>query len=218
MQERKRAKMVAEIAGFTGRTDLVSFANIGREGTDVIPLRQARTVAFLSTFCSSVFLDDINRPLKILLIEGEFYKKENLLEFTDSYNEILKLPEAIRALDQKLSLTGEFGMAYEEARKDAASPQSRKRRMQETIRAADSEADGLIKRSIEALKTIENIIDGVLHGEVGGRYDSVSDLGFLDGKNNKTYLKSLEYARIQCGHAALLLDDLTTLDGKVFGT
>jgi hypothetical protein len=218
LQERKRTKLVAEISEFTGKPGLDSFPNIGREGEDAIPLRQARTLAFLATFCSSVFLDDINRALKILLIEGEFYKKENLVEFTDSYNEILKLPDAIRAYDRKLAPSGEFGTPYVEALKDAASPQSRKRRMQEAIRAAEAEADGIIRRSLEALKILENIIAGVLHGEVGGRYDSVSDLGFLDGKNNKAYLKSLEFARTQCSRAALLLDELTVLDGKVFGT
>lgn len=218
LQERKRTVVAAEMAEFTGRQEFESFRFIGCSEPDAVPVRQARALAFLLTFLKTVFVDDINRPLKVLLIEGEFYKKENRLEFTNSYNALLKMTEEMQQFDQKLSPAGEIGRTYRADLAAETSPQARKRDLQETVRLADTVADGLVSRTRTALQTLDLVISGILHGEVGGRYDSVSDLGYLDGKNNKNYLRSLERARVQCVRAGSLLDELAALDARVFAS
>jgi hypothetical protein len=57
-----------------------------------------------------------------------------------------------------------------------------------------------------------SLLQGFLKGEAGGRYDSLANLAYLDGKANKEFLRSLDRAKDRCEKALGLLAELSGLE------
>ena len=62
------------------------------------------------------------------------------------------------------------------------------------------------------MRTMVDILRGFLKGEAGGRYDSLANLSYIDGKSNKDFQRSLDRAKDRCERAMGLLSELSGLD------
>ena len=60
----------------------------------------------------------MNKALKILFINGNFYKKENRTSFTDAYNNMTTTYDKIHALDKSVSPEGDLGIEIEAAKNE----------------------------------------------------------------------------------------------------
>jgi hypothetical protein len=210
---RRYSALAEEIASFVGEPGPAGFQNISREERDAAPsIKLDVALSFLDAFYRGPFLRELNRPLKIILVDGEFYRKDNRIEFTDAYDSLLHINEQIALLDSRLSPEGEFGEAWRLARNEMGPAANRKRKMQAVARSAEEEAERIARRAGYGLSTLVNIFRGFLKGEAGGRYDSLANLSFLDGKANKEFVRSLENAKDRCERALSLLAELSGLD------
>lgn len=209
---RKMQDLQSDIAGFLGSAEPVRFGYISEEGREGgPPVRLEKALAFLSTFYERLFVPEMNRILKILLIEGEFYKKDNRVEYTDAYNELLQIPEALSGLDARLGPGGDLGSAWVQAREELVSLPLKRRKVQAALQAANGEAEALLNRSREAMKRMQAILKGLLKGEAGGRYDSLSNLSYIEGKGNKEFLRNLDSIKNRLERAVHFLDELERL-------
>jgi len=210
--ERRMQDLQTDIVDFLGSPEPVQFGHISEEGRDgAPPIRLEKALAFLSAFYEKLFAPDMNRSLKILLIEGEFYKKDNRVEYTDAYNELLQIPETLSALDDRLGPGGDLGSAWVQAREELVSLPIKHRKVQSALQAANSEAEALLCRSRGAMKQMQVILKGLLKGEAGGRYDSLSNLSYIEGKSNKEYLRSLDSIKNRLDRTVHFLDELEKL-------
>ncbi len=148
----------------------------------------------------------------MVLVDGEFYRKDNRIEFTDAYDALLRLPDLLAALDAKMGPEGEIGSAWLAASREIGSSSAKRRKSRSLIRVAEEEAERLIEREGAALKTLVHIIRGFLKGEAGGRYDSLANLSYIDGKANKDFQRSLDRAKDRCEKALDLLAELSGVD------
>jgi len=164
---------------------------------------------FLEAFYHKTFLADINRVLKTVLLEGEFYKRDNRIDFTDAYNEILQTGDQLKKLDSRLSPEGELGTAYVQARGELASTQIKKRKIESAMKAAETEAESILVRITDSIGRMHEILRAILSTEVRGRYDSLSNLGRIDGNSNKDFQNGLEAAKDKLEKAHFLLGELT---------
>lgn len=211
--EHRNKELVEEIASFVGEPGPAGFAYISREEReDVPPVRLDMALVFLDAFYRGPFLRELNRPLKIVLVDGEFYRKDNRVEFTDAYDALLRIPEHIAALDAKLAPDGELGIAWIATRNEIGSAPAKRRKLQSLARAADDEAERLIRREGIALRKMTAILQGFLKGEAGGRYDSLSNLSYIEGKGNKEFQRNLDRAKDRCERAYSFLAELSGLD------
>jgi hypothetical protein len=211
--EHRTKELLAEIRTFVGEPGPASFAHLSREESERAPaLRQELALAFLDAFYRGPFLRELNRLLKIVLVDGEFYRKDNRVEFTDAYDSILRIPELLSALDARLAPEGEIGGAWAAAYREIGAPMIRRRKTQTIARLAEEEAEQIIKREGTALHTMVQIILGFLKGEAGGRYDSLANLSSIDGKASKEFLRNLDRAKDRCEKALSLLSELSGLD------
>ncbi|GAB4365560.1 MAG: DUF5312 domain-containing protein [Spirochaetales bacterium] len=126
---------------------------------------------FLRTFFQTLFVGRYNRPLRIILVEGLFYKEENRKEYTDAFGVLLKLEEEL----EPLVLPDSWESLPQEQRK---SLESRVLLWSEQFR--------------DSIQSLERILDGILFGEAGGRYDTLSNLGSVGGRGNAQLLQSLQ--------------------------
>jgi len=210
---RRYTALAEEIASFVGEPGPAVFQNISREERDAAPsIKLDVALSFLDAFYRGPFLRELNRPLKIILVDGEFYRKDNRVEFTDAYDSLLHISEQIALLDSRLAPEGEFGEAWTLARNEMGSSSARKRKLQAVAGSAEEEAERVVRRAGYGLSTLVKILRGFLKGEAGGRYDSLANLSFLDGKSNKEFVRSLDNAKDRCERAFILLAELSGLD------
>jgi len=210
--ERRLQDLEADITGFLGSPELGHFSFISETGKEGIPpIRLEKALAFLSAFYERLFVPEMNRSLKILLIEGEYYKKENRVEYTDAYNELLQIPEVLSVLDKRLGPEGDMGIAYAQARGELVSLPIKRRKIQSALQAANTEAENLLNRTTGAMKRMQLILQGLLKAEAGSKYDSLSNLSFIEGKANKEYLRSLDSIKNKLERTMFFLDELEKL-------
>ncbi|HOX12044.1 MAG TPA: DUF5312 family protein [Spirochaetia bacterium] len=209
---RRMQDLQSDIAGFLGSSEPVRFEYINEEGREGSPpVRLEKALGFLSAFYERLFVPEMNRTLKILLIEGEFYKKDNRVEYTDAYNELLQIPEALSGLDARLGPGGDLGSAWVQAKEELVSLPLKRRKVQAALQAANGEAEALLSRSREAMKRMQAILKGLLKGEAGGRYDSLSNLSYIEGKGNKEFLRNLDSIKNRLERTVHFLDELEKL-------
>jgi hypothetical protein len=208
--ERRLNQLESDIVTLVGADVQSELHAILEQGTDTIPpSRQARVLRFIEAFYHKTFLQEINRSLKLILLEGEFYKRDNRLEFTDAYNTILQTGDALRALDYRLCPEGELGANYTQAKKELVSIQIRKRKVDSAIHAAENEAESLITRTSEAFGRMQMILKGILAGEARSRYDSLSNLSRIEGKSNRDFQRALGICKDKLEKAVYLIDELS---------
>ena len=212
--EHRDRELLEEISAFVGDPGPAGFVNISREESESAPsLRYHLALVFLDAFFRGPFLREINRPLKIVLVDGEFYRKDNRVEFTDAFDSLLRLPELLPALDARLGPQGDIGMAWRLAMKELGPAAVKRRKTMSIARLLEEEAEQIVKREGVALRTIVHIIRGFMKGEAGGRYDSLANLALLDNKaSNKDFLRSLDRAKDRCERALYLLSEVSGLD------
>lgn len=207
--ERRVALLESEIQALVGKDPPGWFVNLSESGTDSTPpLRFAKALRFLEAFYHHAFLGDINKPLKTILLDGEFYKRDNRMDFTDAYNEILQTGDALKRLDARLSPNGELGAAYALAQSEMASTQIKRRKIESAIKAAETESEALLARSGDAMARLNEILKAILSREARGRYDSLSNFSSIDGRANKDFQRSLESAKDKLERAKYLLGEL----------
>ena len=209
--QRKAEALFREVEQFAGQAP--AFDHIKLQDGDHAPgLRLAPVIAFLAGFYRNVFVPLLNRPLRIVLLDGEFYKKDNRVEYTEAYNVLLRLDENARALDRRLSPGGELSESWMQARAEMGHPQVRYRRIQGAQALAAKEAEDLVTGAVAALRSMSEVLRGIMTNEVGGKYDSLANLHYLEGRANKEFLESLETARGKIERALSTLDELSSLD------
>jgi len=207
--ERRVAQLDSDIQALVGKDTPSWFQYMSESGNEKSPpVRFARSLRFLEAFYHQTFLSDVNKSLKVVLLEGEFYKRDNRLEFTDAYNEMLQIGDALKRLDSRLSMDGELGLAYSQARSELASIQVKKRKVESAVKAADSEAESILARASDAMGRMQEILKAILSREARGRYDSLSNLAQIDGKANKDFQRGLEASKFKLEKANYLLGEL----------
>jgi len=211
--ERRYRELAEEISAFVGEPGPAGFKYLSREETETSPgIRQDATLSFLDAFFRGTFQRELSRPLKIVLVDGEFYRKDNRIEYPDAYDGLVREPEAIAALDSRLGPEGEIGQAWSQAKAEMSPAQAKHRKLQTIARNAEDEAERLIRAASGAFAAMVKVLGGIMKGEAGGRYDSLSNLSFLDGKANKEFLHSLGQAKDRCERARTFLAELSGLD------
>jgi len=211
--DRRSRQLAEEIAAFVGKPGPTAFASISSRECDAAPaIRFESALTFLDAFIRGIYQRELLRPLKIILVDGEFYRKDNRLEYTDAFDCLSRLPDAIAVLDARLSPQGEVGAAWARA-KGEISPSAIKHRKLSTIsREAEDEAERIVRDAADALADMAKLLGGIMKGEAGGRYDSLSNLSSMDGKGNREFLKSLSAAKGRCESALSFVAELSGLD------
>jgi hypothetical protein len=147
--------------------------------------------SFLLTIYKKIFLTEMNQVLRPILIDGEFAKKENRLDFTESYNELIRMEDSINDFMRKLVSGGDYGNRYKQLKTDIVSPATRHRKLQVLREDVSMESNAIAERAVSALKLLFTVIHGLLEPEHNGKYASLSNLSTILGKANSDFMIAL---------------------------
>jgi hypothetical protein len=192
-----------EFEVFFGGTELRFLS--GAESADSpsgIPFKGAVCLAFLRTFHSVQFLSRLNLVLRPILIDGDFFKKENFTEFSESYDTLYKADGVIRRFEGNISNTGDLGKQYAAAKTDMSSLSVKRHKIQLVENEASEEAKKIIDRIRDAITLMTKVLGGILTKSPDGKFDTLANLADMSGKTDtfttgisntiKTLIKTLE--------------------------
>jgi hypothetical protein len=155
-----------------------------------IPLKGAFCLSFLRTFHSVLLVPELNLVLRPILIDGEFFKKENLSEFTESYNELFKADEVIRRFEGDISNAGDLGKRFATAKLDMSSLSVKRHKIQLVEDEASDEAKKIINRIRDAISHLVKVLGGILTKSPDGKFDTLTNLADMSG-NTDTFAQSV---------------------------
>jgi hypothetical protein len=180
---------------------------------DTVSLDNALLFSFFLTFYKKIFLAEMNQVLRPILIDGEFIKKENRLDFTESYNELIKMEDAINNLVRKAAPNGDYGNRYRQLRTDVVSPVIRHRKMQVLTEEIRSESYELAWKAKSALEMMNSIIHGILFPTEGSKYASLANLSTILGKANSDFMIELKETSKKLALAVDLVGNIMDVEG-----
>ncbi|HUX21620.1 MAG TPA: DUF5312 family protein [Spirochaetia bacterium] len=157
------------------------------------------SIAFLYGFLGQIFSRAMNSTVKFFLLDGKFYKDDNRQEFTDAFNEIERLPERLRSFDLELAPEGRRGTMLTQISDEHGLPASRQKAAGAVFASADRDAQTIVTEAQKRLRTMQLVLEGILHGQGEETYDTISNLSQIGGRENRRLLMSL---RATLGHLA----------------
>jgi hypothetical protein len=211
--KREEIKKVFEI--FFSGIEMIDIQNtLSLQSTDSVSLDNALLFSFFLTFYKKIFLTEMNQVLRPILIDGEFIKKENRLDFTESYNELIKMEDAINNLVQKAAPGGDYGNRYKQLRTDVVSPVIRHRKMQVLTEEIKAESHEIAEKAKSALELMNSIIHGILAPEEGSKYASLANISTILGKANSNFMIALKETSEKLALAVELVGNIMDVENK----
>jgi len=170
------------------------------------------SLSFLQTFYSVVFMGEVNKQLRPILIDGEFINKENKIEFTEAYNNLIKLDDLIRHFDQNISPEGDYGKRYAKAKNEILVLPVKRRKIQIVLEEASREAERIIEQTQEALESMVRILEGITKTGTDEKYDTLVNLSAFNTRGGVIFVDTLAQTLIQIKKTLQLLKDVEIME------
>ena len=170
------------------------------------------SLAVLTTFFEENFQKKLFFPMKIILVDGSFYKKNNREDYERVFQEILKIPERIRWFEQYLSPEGEAGkklvVAGRDFRKDK---EELDRQILIIYNGINRDALTILDDALRSLWVMGKLMNGIVLGN-GGAYDTISNLSELENGSGDDFRQSVMDAADDIHKIGSGLNDLVVLE------
>lgn len=214
-RDRRRKGLLETFRYFLKGQGLKTLGNTQSDSNpEGLPIKGSFALSFLLTFYSAVFMPTINKILRPILIDGEFNKKENRVEFTEAYNNLIKLEDEIKKFDYNISPSGEYGKRYAQARQDVSALPVKRRKLQIVLEDAQEDVNKILDQARKASRSMANLLAGFLGRETKTKYDTLANLSSVAGKE-ADYNKGLSETLQQFQTLTKLLDDIEVMeDGR----
>jgi len=206
IDERRRRELAREISLMLKGADIKFLENLYSESNpDGMPVNGGTSLSFLSHFYQDVFSAGIAKIIGPLFLDGVFYRAENRVEFSESYNDLVRLSDKIQAFDAKISSFGEYGRRYYQAREDADRGGAKRQHMQKAVEDASAEAAAITASARKASLSMFNILDGILNHNI------LANLHLFTGKGSR-FIKDIETTARQFQDVNKILDDIDRIE------
>jgi hypothetical protein len=181
----RRRELLSEFADFFRGAELRPLSGAESAANPVgIPFKGAFCLSFLRAFHSVLFLPQLNLVLRPILIDGEFFKKENFTEFTESYDTLFTSDAVIRRFEGDISAAGNLGKQYAAAKLDMSSLPVKRHKIQMVETEASDEAKRIIDRIKDAITLMAKVLNGILTKSPDGKFDTLTNLADMSGKTD----------------------------------
>ncbi|MEE8440798.1 MAG: DUF5312 family protein [Spirochaetia bacterium] len=209
--KRQLEMMVADAHDTLGMSEVPEFPGYPPSGMDN-PAKHGLSLGLLRAIFGGIYPKELQGPLNILYRDGEFYKADNRTEFDDALREIEQVRIEAANLETRLQPTGDLGMLWKRATDEKLTPEAALERQEILGNQIDTDASAVIRRMINAFRSIGSVLQGVLYGKVGGSYDTVSNLGELGAPDANALTRKLESAHVRSKAITDLLSEMVNLE------
>lgn len=179
---------------------------------EAVPVRYENTAGFVKSFRDVLYQRELARPLRKFLMDGEFYKQQNREDFTDALNEIETSIRDLERLDDSLASGGEKGRAVEYIRREMVGSRERRRRIMKIVSGMETDVEEAVSRFMDAIGLLINVVKGILYGEGGGKYDTISNMAYIGGSENARLVAALDKGLQNLEEARRIVHDVYDLE------
>lgn len=212
IRERRREELEESINGlFKGHTRPVFRAEQSSKTGETLPFAYGASLSFLLSFHQCLLMPRLNRFLKLLLVEGDFRRRENRVEYTEAYNCLVNLNKDITAFDQRIAPTGEWGALYTMTQTELVSLPVKRRKLQGLSREVDAAAREIIQGAFKGLRSMLSLLPPILGRPQSAKYDGLTNLDALAPKGS-AFLEGLALALQSIDKTVQILSDVESLD------
>jgi hypothetical protein len=172
------------------------------------------SLSLVKTFVTGLFAGEMGRHLKSVLIDGVFYKEDNRKEFTDGYNAIQKASSILEKFEARLAPNGDIALAVAAVAdpREYTPAAIKHRKILAVIKETDLDAEYLLQTVQGGLGALSKVLNGILYGEIGGKYDTLSNLPEMGGRANAEFRKGVDEALRKINAVNTLLQKLITIE------
>lgn len=176
-----------------------------------IPFSREYTLGFLYAFFKKVY-PELNKVLKIIMVEGDFAMRENRVEFTDTYNMLNHISQTIENINEQLSPRGAYGISFNNVIKESLRTIQGQAKINNLLTTIESEVASLTTQFAEACRVMQYIFTGILSTEKISRYDTLVNIATIQGKTNILFRQKMKETLASFGDALDLIKELETID------
>jgi hypothetical protein len=217
-KERKKAGLTQSFKTFLNDVPLTAFPHLFSElDSDGIPASGAMGLSFLSAFHSAVFLPVINNVLRTILLDGEFFKRENRTIFTETYNDLMKIDDVIKKFKENISPIGDYGKRFTLAKNEMTSLPIKRRKIQIVTNEVNEEIQKIINDTQKSFKTMIDVLQGIIKRESGSRFDTLSNISSMPNVKDKSFLDAAAISKSRLEEASSLLKEANLLEVEQSG-
>ena len=142
--------------------------------------------------------------LRLILTEGKFYKDSNRAQYNDTFSELERLSGRVTSLVENVAP----GSAWAQALTGADGDQAR----DEVIAAVHAEIDAMTKHAGTTVELLVKLLGGVLYATAGSTYDTLANLGQIDGRHNSQFIVDARLIHIRMQRFASILNELIRIE------
>lgn len=150
------------------------------------------TMSFIYSFIKTAFLKKIYLDLNVIVLEGDFYRKDNKEGLTDCLNYMKSSLDKMEAFSLSLSEKGNRGFSLNRLINQSSWSNEDIYKMKEIIINIDNEMERFVRVFSQNLTLTTNILKGLLFGQPGEDFDSLINLNQIKGKSNHEFRVDLE--------------------------
>ena len=158
----------------------------------VLQFKREFSFSFLASFFSRLYPTFVQPVLKTLLMEGNFYRRENLAEYTNAFTVLEKQQSCINTFESRLSPEGEIGAAFLQLREKTIASLKSKSSLEALMKSIETEAKQIIASSQNALKILCALLNGFIDGNKNSVYAPLLNWLNIQGNDNADFRKRVE--------------------------
>ena len=209
-KDRRRKEMLNSFRYFLKGHSLRVLSNTSSDSnSDGMPIKGTFALSFLYTFYSVVFMPDINKILRPIMIDGDFEEKETRVEFAESYNILIKLEDDIKSFEHEISPDGDYGKRYAAARQEISLLQIKRRKIQIILDEAQVDSKKIIDQVKSSSRRMVNILGAFRGKDTRGRYGGLAN---IDAMGGNFFVMGIDETVQQFQKVLKILDDIEAME------
>ena len=176
-----------------------------------IPFAKEYTLGLLYAFFKKIY-PELNKVLKIIMVEGDFAMRENRVEYTDTYNKLNHISQTVLNINEQLSPQGAYGISFNNVIKESLRTIQGQTKINNLLITIEKEVVNLTTQFAESCKVMQLIFTGILSTEKNSRYDTLVNIATIQGKTNILFRQKMKDTLTGFGDALDLIKELETID------
>ena len=179
-----------------------------------LTFRYELTIGFLYSFFQNQYLEYL-KPMKIMLLEGQFRQKDNQTEFSEQMNALEDCNNRLRDFKKKLSPSGDYGVQFSRFEHKGIHSASTEIQIEALMSDMESDVSVIIRKFGNALRIVDMVIAGAMNQRLDTRYDALVNINTIHGHENKQFRQDLMEAQIGMTHVLEMLTEIESVDVPV---
>ena len=178
----------------------------------LLHFRREFSLSFLASFFSTLYPETLQPVLKTLLMEGNFYRRENLSEYTNAFTVLEKQYSSIAIFESRLSPEGEIGAAFIQLSERTTATLKSKNGLETLMKNTETDAKQIIASSQSAFKTLIALLNGFIEGNKNSIYAPLLNWTIIQGPHNIEFRAKVENVKNILQKTVVLLSEAEKIE------